>query len=187
MNLSSNLKQRFIVLSIVSCVIGCLGMASTNAQVVTVKSGKTNKAAKNADNASDKLMQEANKRLTIAERHLKSALPIYEGHRNNAIDLTNIAEGEIKIGLIYDRLHERGGNQFAGAKKPANKMQPDGKRDARYTPEQVKRSNANLMEAGKLLEDALALMRRAEPDYGGHRASAINNAEKAIEQLKIAL
>ncbi len=136
------------------------------------------------DKASDRLLREASQRIERAQRLMRSALPIYDGHRANAIDLSQIAQWEIKIGLAWDKLHEQGKAPQSAAKSGEPK---EGKRGANHDDESVKRSNQKLMAAGKLLEDALALIGRAQHDYNGHRAKAGEATQKAIQQLKEAL
>jgi hypothetical protein len=136
------------------------------------------------DKASDRLLREANQRIERAQRLMKNALPIYDGHRANAIELSQIAQWEIKIGLAWDRYNEQGKGSPASAKSSEPK---EGKRGPGHTAEQVQRSNQQLMAAGKLLEDALALIGQAQRDYNGHRAKAGEATRKAIQQLKEAL
>ena len=44
-----------------------------------------------------------------------------------------------------------------------------------------------IVKAIDALEDAVAYMKEAPHDFGGHRAKAIEDSEKAIKQLKLAL
>ncbi len=50
-----------------------------------------------------------------------------------------------------------------------------------------KAAHPRIMKAIKALEDAVAYMKAAPHDFGGHRAAAIADSEKAITQLKEAL
>ena len=146
--------------------------------------GKNRPGRNPGDKMSDKLMREAGQRLERAQRQMKNAQPIYDGHRADAIQLAEIAQMEIKIGLAVDRLHEQGKGS-----NPANLAPkvPDGKRDPSKNNEQVKRSNAQMIAGGKLLEEALGLLQRAQADYSGHRRAAIEATQKAINQVKEAL
>ena len=182
---SNNRKSISIATFIVGIAIASLCTATTNAQVYPKNLNSRLTISRKADRASDRFMQEARKRLENAERQMNTALPIYEGHRDNAIDLTRIAMGEIKIGLLYDELHDR--NKASAMDVGRRKRQPEGRRDKRHSNEQVRRSNTHLMEARKLIEDAIVLMRRAEPDYGGHRQNAIESSLKSLDQLKTAI
>jgi hypothetical protein len=136
------------------------------------------------DRVSDRLMREAGQRIERAQRQLRQALPIYDGHRVNAIELSQIAQWEIRIGLAWDRMKEQGGPM---GNKPGKSGEKEGRRGPNHSDEQVRKSNQNIVQAGKLLEDALALLKRAQADYGGHRKNAIEATERAIQQLKEAL
>jgi hypothetical protein len=49
------------------------------------------------------------------------------------------------------------------------------------------RQHPRIAKAIRSLEDAVAYMKAAPHDFGGHKAEAIAASEKAIEQLKLAL
>jgi hypothetical protein len=136
------------------------------------------------DRVSDRMMREASQRLQKAQHQMRQALPIYDGHRAKAIDLSELAQREIKIGLAWDRMKEQGGSPQPGNKSGG---EPDGKRGPGHTDDQVKKSNAHLIAAGKLLEEALRLLSRAQADYGGHRRNAMEATTQAVQQLKEAL
>lgn len=146
--------------------------------------GKNHPGRNPGDKRSDKLLREAGQRLERAQRQMKNAQPIYDGHRADAIQLAEIAQAEIKIGLAVDRLHEQGKASNLGGFAP---KVPDGKRDRSHSNDQVKRSNAQMVAGGKLLEEALGLLQRAQADYSGHRRAAIEATQKAINQVKEAL
>jgi hypothetical protein len=50
-----------------------------------------------------------------------------------------------------------------------------------------KAMHPRIVKAIDALEDAVAYMKEAPHDFGGHRAKAIEDSEKAIKQLKLAL
>ena len=185
------MKTRNIGILLVTTVLGLGTLAHAQAptpgpggKMRPGRMGKNRPGRNPGDKMSDKLLREASQRIERAQRQMKNAQPIYDGHRADAISLAEIAQGEIKIGLAVDRLHEQGtvgnGNN-AGAKVP------DGKRDKSHNDEQVKRSNAQMIAGGKLLEEALGLLSRAQADYSGHRKAAIEATQKAIQQVKDAL
>lgn len=146
--------------------------------------GKNRPGRNPGDKMSDKLMREASQRIERAQKLMRGALPIYNGHRADAIQLGEIAQGEIKIGLAVDRLHEQGAKGMG--KAGGGKVQ-DGKRGPGHNDEQVKRSNAQMIAAGKLLEEAVAMLNNAQSDYGGHRRAAIDATQRAIQQVHAAL
>jgi hypothetical protein len=172
------------IVATVTLFIALGTVAQAQTVVVPGKGGKVRPGRNPGDKASDRLLREANQRIEQAQRLMKSALPIYDGHRVNAIQLSQIAQWEIKIGLAWDRFHEQGKGSPASAKSSAPK---EGRRGPGHTDEQVKRSNQQLMAADKLLEDALTLIGRAQHDYNGHRARAGEATGRAIQQLKEAL
>ncbi|MGP8154646.1 MAG: hypothetical protein ACLQBQ_11020 [Smithella sp.] len=50
-----------------------------------------------------------------------------------------------------------------------------------------KAMHPRIVKAIDALEDAVAYMKEAPHDFGGHRAKAIEDSEKAIKQLRMAL
>ena len=158
----------------------CLSMGVAAQAQRPMEGGRMHAGREAGDRASDRLMRDASQRVERAQREMRSALPIYDGHRADAIELAEIAQAEIKIGLAVDRLREQG-TVAHGARVS------DGRRGARQGGEKVRRSNAKLVEAGRLLEDAKSMLNRAQPDYGGHRRSAIDSIDKSLRQIHDAL
>ena len=48
-------------------------------------------------------------------------------------------------------------------------------------------AHPRIVKAIHALDDAIAYMKAAPHDFGGHRADAVAASEKAVEQLKLAL
>lgn len=120
-------------------------------------------------------VEEINKGL----KDLHEGLPIYQGHRVNAIDLGVLAKSEILTGLMDQRLDNR--NKTA-AKKESDNANPKG-----YTDQQIKNSNIRLVIGGHHFENAIGILNRTNWDYEGHKTKAVNDLQKAIEELKLAL
>lgn len=132
------------------------------------------------DKVSDQRMRDASQRIEQAQRHLRQALPIYDGNRVDAIQLAELAQWEIKTGLAWDRWKEQ--RSLSNFRK-----EREGRRGRNHSNEQVRRSNQHLNEAIRDLEEALRSLDRAQPDYGGHRSRAIDATRRSIQEIRNAL
>lgn len=132
------------------------------------------------DRVSDERMRDASQRIEQAQRHLRQALPIYNGNRVDAIQQAEIAQWEIKAGLAWDRWKEQG-------RTPSFRKEREGRRGRNHSNEQVRRSNEYLNAAIRDLEDALRSLDRAQPDYGGHRSRAIDATRRSVQEIRNAL
>ncbi|MGC4047969.1 MAG: hypothetical protein QM758_29595 [Armatimonas sp.] len=166
-------------------LIAALGATGTNAYAQRPdwnrnRGGRPPFTGRNpGDKVSDQRMRDARKKIEQAQNHLRMALPIYDGNRVDAIQLAELAQWEIDTGLAWDRWKEQG--RISNFRK-----EREGRR-GRTSNEQVRRSNEHLMEASRMLDDAIRLLDRAQPDYGGHRAKAIDATRKSIQQIREAL
>ncbi len=119
-------------------------------------------------------IEEINKGL----KALRQGLPIYQGHRVDAIDFGVLAKSEIEVGLAEQRLNN---TNKAAKKETENKSAKD------YTDAQVKNSNIKLVIGGHHFENALALLQKSAWEYEGHKANAMTDLQKALDQIKAAL
>ncbi len=141
-------------------------------------------AAHKQDNAA---MRNAEHQLAEAEKVMKTALPIYEGHRHNAMAWDGIAVGEIKIGIKWNstrndpnalKMHSQTKSQMhVQAESPTRK----------YSAHEVAVSNAKLQKASTILVSARTTLVAAPHDYGGHRSLAVQSIEQSLKEIQIAL
>lgn len=135
------------------------------------------------DQKSDALLREARKYCLAALKTMKSALPIYDGHRHMAMALDQLAAKAIGSGLQWDRQH--GSNAPMSAQAQANSIKPEKEQDPRrYSDAQIRQSNQRMIEAGKLLDSAKASLQAAAHDYGGYRSQAIQLIEWSQAEIK---
>lgn len=125
---------------------------------------------------SDRLMVKSARQCQAAATLLKSALPIYHGHRVAAIKATHMAIREIHAGL-------RGDRNGAANLELGNNSEEGG----RFTDEQVRRSNTRMEKAAEILANAKADLLAATKDYNGHRANAIRLVERALTEIRLGL
>jgi len=162
-------------------LIAALGATTAHAQRPNHRGGRPPFSDRNpGDRISDERMRDASKNIEQAQRHLRQALPIYDGNRVDAIQQAEIAQWEIKTGLAWDRWKEQG-------RMPNFRKEREGRRNRNHSNEQVRRSNEHLNQAIRELEDALRLLDRAQPDYGGHRSRAIEATRRSIQEIRNAL
>lgn len=116
--------------------------------------------------------------IDLGVKALREGLPIYSGHRANAIQYGILGRSELQVGLMEQKL----GNNPAAKVAEQDNANPKG-----YTDQQIKNSNIKLVIGGHHFENALALLNKSNWDYEGHKASAIVDLNKALEEIKIAL
>jgi hypothetical protein len=140
------------------------------------KPGQGQKVQRQNQDASDKLMVKAARECNAAARIMRTALPIYHGHRIAAINLSEMAVLEIKLGL-------RGERNGAAKTSMGNQSENGGN----FTDEQIRRSNAKMQKASEILLQAKGDLQSANKEYNGHRANAIGDIERALNEIQLAL
>ena len=99
---------------------------------------------------------------------LKGADHDYGGHRVKAIADISKAQNQLNLAL-----------KNAPKKKGKGKSNP--------LPEPQALSDAQLLESMVFLKETVQLLGKANHDYGGHRAAAVQDLHRAIRQLDLAL
>jgi hypothetical protein len=108
---------------------------------------------------------------------LRQGLPIYKGHRVNAIELGVLAKSEILVGLLEQKLDRR-----AQATRENDNDNP-----SKYSDNQIRNSNEKLVIGGHHFENALGLLNRVNWDYEGHKTAAVKDLQKALDEIRMAL
>ncbi|HMF19263.1 MAG TPA: hypothetical protein VKE98_18800 [Gemmataceae bacterium] len=101
---------------------------------------------------------------------LKGADHDYGGHRVKAIADISKAQNQLNLAL-----------------KNAPKKKGKGKGKSNPLPEPQALSDAQLLESMVFLKETVQLLGKANHDYGGHRAAAVEDLHRAIRQLDLAL
>lgn len=125
----------------------------------------------------NKYMVQAMKQCRMALKEMEHALPIYQGRRANAIGNTKMAIDEIQIGIISSRNNGTPGNQTAKTQSQV----ADAASKKQYSAQQIQASQKKMTVAVTHLQNAYNLLNEAQPDFGGHRASAITDVQRAIQ------
>ena len=115
--------------------------------------------------------------ITKGDKALRSALPIYQGHRVNAIELGVLAKSEILVGLLEQRLDNR----------TAQTRPLDNDSAKKYTEQQIRNSNERMVIGGHHFENALGILSRVNWDYEGHKTKAVADLNKALDEIRMAL
>ncbi len=122
-----------------------------------------------------------------AIRHMQRALPIYQGHRVNAIGICRLAVQDISLGLKYGKsTRPQTGMQSAQslvAQMPKQTENPA----RRYTQEEVNASNKRMSAALEDVRKAKTALARAPHDYGGFRTRALQLLTLAEQEILVAL
>ena len=95
----------------------------------------------------------------------------YDGHRVKAIEAFQDARNQLDIALAYDRY--RGDAAVAVPYEPAWPVD--------------NRSDANLVQVRRDIENVIDNLQRDDRDYGGHRSDAISLLQSGSQQLDDAL
>jgi len=127
----------------------------------------------------DNLLRESMREVERAHDMLQRALPIYHGHRVEAMQDCRDAQKQIAQLLRYDRRHDDG--QWQGRNGGDNES------PSRYSREEVRRSNGTLKKAAEILEDARRDLQKAGGDNRGHQAEAIKQIDQALRNIHQAL
>jgi hypothetical protein len=121
--------------------------------------------------------REAIVEINKGQRSLSSALPVYRGRRNTAINLAERAERELRVGMTNDRSNRR---------HEEHDVRDNISLD-RYSKDQVRRSNEKLRDAIENFEDAMKLLSRSGWTHSDSRRNALNDLRKAIDESKKAI
>ena len=115
-------------------------------------------------------MVEARDQLNAANDELKVAEHNKGGHRAKAIGYVNNAITEVNKGIDYAKSHNH--VQFRPEIFGASTTNPD---------------QPHMQAALDHLNNALASLKAADPDKGGHRAKAIDWVNKAINEVNLGI
>ncbi len=168
-------------LTILATCLLLVGSVSTVALAQQPGHGQQNVQAhtRRGGHSSDAIMRKAAKEVAEAHQILNRALPIYDGHRVNAMQDCREAELQIAEGLKFNRQHDRGAKVEA---KPR-----DDQSAGKYDRKEVERSNAQLVKAADILARTKGQLEKGADEYGGHRVKAIGQIDEAIKQIRLAL
>jgi hypothetical protein len=158
------------------CTVLYLGCLASPA--LAVPPGKAPK--REPQKLSNAQLREAVAVLQATKKMLQSADHDYGGHRVDAIRDIDSAERQLSLALRSQHKGKSFGQKTVG--KPGKFGTGRGKG---REPQNI--SNLQLADAIVILEQTHVLLQKADHDYGGHRAAAVRDLGKAVEQLKIAL
>lgn len=134
----------------------------------------------------DQEMKQARKLTTEAIVQLRLGLPIYQGHRVNAINICQLAVRDINLGLRWDRRH--GNAPLKSAQQEAASLKPAAEAPKRkYSQDEIMKSHKRLQAALKLIQEAQTALHKAPNDYGGYRTRAGQLLDLAIGEINLAL
>jgi hypothetical protein len=125
-----------------------------------------------AQKTSDQQLVQGYRVLRSVKKTLSLADHDYGGHRADAMRDIGKAEGQLREALAY---------QDKKAPKEGKTAAPP------WHPEPQRLSNAQVAAALPVLHRTLAVLERANHDYGGHKANAVADLKTAVSQLKQAL
>lgn len=130
------------------------------------------------------LMSAASQHMTKAQRLMKSALPIYDGHRHRAIEINRIALKVLRAAYNYN----------PGSMKPLNiehELAKIGSSDEsaarRYSVAEIAASNEKLKKAAELLFSAKSSLGKVSASYGGHVLETAQLIDLSLRELDFAL
>jgi len=147
--------------------------------------GQNRKAAPPAKDADHAAMQAVMKDLTAAQKILRRALPIYNGHRHRAIEIDNLAMRVLRAAYVWTpNTPSRPMNvQAEVAKIGKGNEEPASK----YTQEQITRSNALMRKAMAVLQQAKLDLGHVQGAYGGLIGEARQLVDLALFEVDTAL
>jgi hypothetical protein len=128
--------------------------------------------------------------LKSAAHMMESALPIYDGHRHRAIELTRLAEQELReaAATASGRTVNGIGTQRL---RPAQRATMISKHHegshSRYSQQQIAASNAQMQQGLQMLSRGLQQLQSLGRDSGGHMADAVELVNMAGQEGNMAL
>ena len=164
-----------------------IGVATTShAQIKTAPRLKVGAASKGkASNPVNKEIKGIIKQLRTAEETMKSALPIYSGHRAMAIDLNHIDVEELHLAILGNKI---AGKNVKSAKQKVEslKKKPENP-ERKYTAEEIAASNAKMQQALSEITAAQTALGNVPIDAAGHVADAKTVIGQTISEINAAL
>ena len=170
--MSRLVRSRIASLLAVPVLAVLLGRAP-NADAAQVGTGP--KKPHEPQKQSNQQLRQALHVLHSVKKTLEAADHDYGGHRAAAVHDVSAAAKQLRLVLNHGKR--------PGSGKPGRKP---GQTGAKHPEPQVL-SDQQLAQAIPKLHAANAVLRKANHDYGGHRAKAITDIHKAITQLEKAL
>ncbi|MEI7575749.1 MAG: hypothetical protein WCK51_02570 [Armatimonadota bacterium] len=162
-------------ISLVIIALAAFGVATAQNPTQGSAQGKTARNKTVNHQQGEKVFRNAIQEIEKGMRDLKGALHIYDGHRAEAIQYGAIAIGELRIGRIENR------------QQSAQRKESDNEDRRKYSDDQIRKSNAKLVEASGHYERALVMLQKTTGDYNGHKVNAMQNLKSGIQQIQLAL
>lgn len=183
------INSRVIIFSLLATLV-----LSTSSAMAQAGPGKTRNQANSKSqiaarrpsaDADHAAMKEVAKELGKAARIMKSALPIYSGHRHKSIEITKLAIRELRDAYKWSP------NQAA---KPTNLNQELARIGngnefdaAKYSADQIAKSNEKLKAGLEILVKAQNDIKKIQGNYGGNISNAAQLISLAIGEANQAL
>jgi hypothetical protein len=155
--------------------VGFLVAFGLLASAQEASAARQKKPLKEPQSVSDHQLREALHILHSVKKTLEMADHDYGGHRAAAVRDISAAAHQLKLAL--EHVHK---NKKPGTGKPGT-----GKGNPNREPQVL--SDKQLADAIPTLNATIALLQKADHDYGGHRAKAVTDLQAAIKQLEKAL
>jgi hypothetical protein len=152
-----------------------LGLGLLVALTATSEAAPTSKANQQA---SHQQLVQALHELHAVHKVLEEADHDYGGHRADAVRDVHAAAEQLKEALEHHPHHKQAANAAAAHKHVAHKN---------VQTEPQKQSDQQLASAIPVLKQAVTTLKQSEHDFGGHREKAVEDIEKAIHQIEVAL
>ena len=133
--------------------------------------------AQKAQNPTERAIHQALEEITKGHKALSEGLPIYDGHRVEAMEMATIAKNEIEKGVTGGNTNHVEKHTKANELEKANK----------YSAQLVHQSNEHLVMGGRHFENALSLLNQVAADNQGRKAKAMDALNRALTELKTAL
>ena len=162
-----------------SLLIGAsLIVSSAFAQVVN-RTGTRHQTTpvQQTQNPNERAIHQALEEITKGHKVLSEGLPIYDGHRVEAMEMATVAKNEIQKGISGLK------NDHDEHHKKTNELE----KASKYSAQQVHQSNERLVQGGRHFENALSILNQVPADSQGRKAKAMDALNRALVELKTAL
>ena len=125
------------------------------------------------------MMREAEQALQQARISLQQAAQQFAGHREKALEYVNQATQEINLGLQYAAQHG-GSNPYNAGVNNQGYVRP-------MASGAINTSFPRMSEAQQALEQARNALQQAGTEFGGHRSTALNYVNQALQEINLGI
>jgi hypothetical protein len=158
-------------------LVGSLAFATSAFAQILNRASHNQIHIQKSQNPTERDIHKVLEEITKGHKILGEGLPIYDGHRVEAMEMATIAKNEILKGTTGVK------NDHIEKHTKASELE----KARKYSAQLVHQSNERLVMGGRRFENALSLINQVPADSQGRKANAVEALNRALVELKTAL